>query len=156
MAPDDQTIIQEITDAFDGVSREGGISLHEAEEIDCRGTPEQFAAARWLDTDQRWQDVPGTWLEEFPSVPFFLDPIGFRYYLPAYMIWSLRNEDSSSATADNVVSCLASSPRANTLFPILSAQQRASVFKWLQAMRRRYHSSPNDAEDAIAQWRKAR
>jgi hypothetical protein len=39
------TLIEAITAAFDGISREDGITLHEAEEIDCHGTPEELAAA---------------------------------------------------------------------------------------------------------------
>src|SRR4051794_16144118 len=125
MTAERQSLIEEITAAFDGVSREGGISLHEAEQIDCHGIAEERAEARKVDTDRRWQDVPDQWLEELPAVPHFLDAVGFRYYLPAYMIWAMkRGKESDSATADSIVANLADTRRVTEILPRLTAEQR--------------------------------
>ena len=51
-------VIDEIALAFDGVSREDGTTLHEAEAIDGYASEEEQLRARQLDTDTRWQDVP--------------------------------------------------------------------------------------------------
>ena len=81
----DQLIV-EITAAFDGVSREEGITLHQALAIDDWKTPREQLAARRLDIDQRWQDVPGDAIVAWESALSFLDAKGFRYYLTAFMV----------------------------------------------------------------------
>lgn len=89
-----QALIQEITVAFDGVSREGGVSLSEAWVIDDYGSAEERAEARSQDIESRWQDVPDEDIAHGYSCLSFLDPIGFRYYIPAYIVWYLRNIDN--------------------------------------------------------------
>jgi hypothetical protein len=91
-------VIREIEAAFDGITREGGVSLHEADVIDNYGTPAERDAARALDTENRWQDVPAGDIRTYHWVLPFLDPIGYRYYLPAYMTWSLTNLNSPRDT----------------------------------------------------------
>ncbi|MBL8181881.1 MAG: hypothetical protein JNL64_09765 [Blastocatellia bacterium] len=80
-----------IHDAFDGVDRQGGITLHQALVIDDYGTQEELEAAEAYDTEDRWQNVPESDISKNISIFNFLDPIGFRYYLPAYMSWSIKN-----------------------------------------------------------------
>jgi hypothetical protein len=91
-----QALMEEITAAFDGVSRENGVSLSEAWVIDDYGSDEERAEARKEDTETRWQDVPDEDIAYGYSCLSFLDEIGFHYYIPAYMVWYLRyidNED---------------------------------------------------------------
>jgi hypothetical protein len=80
-----------IENAFNGVEREDGITLHEAAVIDDYGSEEEFVAARNLDTDSRWQDVPDSDISNHTSIYCFLDPKGFRYYLPASMSWAVKH-----------------------------------------------------------------
>lgn len=80
-----------IKKAFDGVERGDGVTIHQATVIDDYGTEEEFVAARKLDTENRWQDVPDSALADNPHALTFLDAAGFRYYLPARMSWSIRN-----------------------------------------------------------------
>jgi hypothetical protein len=89
-----QAVIKEITAAFDGVSREGGVSWNEAWVIDDYGTDRQRAKARKKDTETRWQDVPERDIAYGSSCLSFFDEIGFRYYLPAYIVWCLRHIDT--------------------------------------------------------------
>jgi len=89
-----QAVIAEITAAFDGVSRKGGVSLSEAWVIDDYGSDEERAEARKEDTETRWQDVPERDIAYGSSCLSFLDDIGFRYYLPAYIVWCLRHIDT--------------------------------------------------------------
>ena len=89
-------LIVEITAAFDGVSREDGITLHQAIAIDDWKTPEEQLAARRLDTEQRWQEVPHDAIVACESALSFLDAKGFRYYLPAFMACGLRNWDTDA------------------------------------------------------------
>jgi hypothetical protein len=51
-------LIEEIHLAFDGVSREHGVSLRESLVIDDYGSSEERAEAKKQDTETRWQDVP--------------------------------------------------------------------------------------------------
>jgi len=92
-----QHVIDEIRQAFGHVSREDGVTLHEAQVIDDYGSDEERVAARALDTDCRWQDVPDHLIEKYPDTLCFVDPKGFRYYLPAYMVWGLRQYEASNS-----------------------------------------------------------
>lgn len=95
-----QALIEEITAAFDGVSREGGVSLSEAWVIDDYGSDEGRAEARKHDTETRWQDV----LDEdicHGDFLFLMDEIGFHYYIPAYIVWYLRYIDSKDSNDPN-------------------------------------------------------
>lgn len=84
-------LLELIEEAFNGVKRGDAITLHQALVIDDYGSQEDFLAAAKLDTEARWQDVPALAIAENPAPFNFLDPAGFRYYLPAAMSWSVRN-----------------------------------------------------------------
>ena len=56
--------------------------------------------ARRLDTEKRWQDVPAADIARYHWILSFLDPIGFRYYLPAYMVWTLKNYECNDSMSD--------------------------------------------------------
>ena len=101
-------LIKEINEAFDGVAREDGVTLHEAMVIDDYGSPAERAEARAQDTEDQWQDVPEDDIRFSDAVLSFLDSKGFHYYLPAYMVWYLRNIDNEdpaywSNTFDSVI-----------------------------------------------------
>src|SRR5438876_2661803 len=89
-------LIAEITVAFDSVARGDGTTLHEAIAIDDWKTAEEQLAARRLDTEQRWQDVPDDAIVACESALSFLDPKAFRYYLPAFMVCGLRNWENDA------------------------------------------------------------
>lgn len=84
-------LIAAIEAAFTGVSREGGVSLHEAGVIDEGGSAAERLEARLRDTENRWQDVPEEDLWKEMGEYTFLDSIGFRYYLPAFLILSVTH-----------------------------------------------------------------
>ena len=96
-----ERIISEIEDAFADVKRGKGVTLHETDVLDACGSAEKRARARKHDADEKWLDVPDRDIEEHPSALCFLDPEGFRYYLPAYMRWSLRHYKSSASLASD-------------------------------------------------------
>ena len=86
-------LLAEIYDAFPGGSRQGGVSWSESVVIDDYGSPEERAAARAQDRDAKWQDLldDTSWNPERGVGGWsFLDAIGFRYYLPAAMVISVR------------------------------------------------------------------
>ena len=81
---------KEIRLAFSGVSREGGVSLSEAREIDNYGSEKARREARKRDTDTRWEDIPDESIPENCELWPFLDEIGFHYYIPAFISWCVR------------------------------------------------------------------
>ena len=131
--------IAAIISAFAGVQRENGMSLHEADVLDMYGSPAECAAARKMDSDQSWEEVPSADIARFYSVLSFFDPKGFRYYLPAYMIWSLRNyETSASPSADATIFALTFSGDHKyeryhrERFELLTKDQARAVCRFLQ------------------------
>ncbi len=89
-----RALIEEITAAFDGVSRENGVSFRESRVIDDYGSDEERAKARSEDTETRWQDVPDDDIYHAYACLSFLDEIGFHYYIPAFVVWFLRYMDT--------------------------------------------------------------
>ncbi|MBV9787195.1 MAG: hypothetical protein JOZ51_03410 [Chloroflexi bacterium] len=89
----------EIREAFAEVTRGAGVTLHEADVLDLYGSNEERLAARQLDTDRHWYEVPDDLIARKSSALSFLDAAGFRYYLPAYLSWTLRNYDSSDSNS---------------------------------------------------------
>ena len=151
-----QRVIEQITRAFDGVGREDGISFYEARAIDDYATDALRAEARALDTDTRWQDVPEEDIEHGSLSLNYFDPKGFRYYLPAYMIWSLRNyETTKYATPSSTVRRLqldddpdsheCSLPR----FRLLNSDQSAAVCAFLRYMEAHSEELADDAHKAL-------
>ena len=94
---DAESIIGDIHDAFRGVRR-GEITLHEAVVLDEYGTPEARDEARQRDTEERWEQLPDTHVEECGWALCHVDPQSWQYYIAPLMIWSLRyfrsNDDS--------------------------------------------------------------
>ena len=85
-------LIEQITAAFAGVSREGGVSLHQTRVLDDAFPQESMDEAGAKDVDADWREVPDSSIEKPDLHMSFLDPIGFRYYLPAYMVWQLKQD----------------------------------------------------------------
>lgn len=90
---------REIREAFAEVTRGDGVTLHEADVIDDYGSDQERLAARQLDTDQHWSEVPDALIARMPHALSFLDESGFRYYLPAYLSWTLRSYDSTDSAS---------------------------------------------------------
>ncbi|MBE7386126.1 MAG: hypothetical protein F6J95_032650 [Leptolyngbya sp. SIO1E4] len=144
-------LIQRITDAFADVLREDGVSLHQARVIDDYGSAEEEAQARLLDTDTHWWEVPDEWIAEFYEILSFVDPKGFRYYIPAYMIWMLKHyDDTYSNTAGSTVYSFLSYPGLEDWqqqrFGLLNEAQAQAVCHFLKHM----VWLGDDAVDAVA------
>jgi len=95
----EQHVIKTITTAFASVSR-GIYTLRQARVIDDYGTPKQMREAGRLDTDTHWTEVSDEDIKHHTDIHTFLDDASFRYYIPAYMVWSIKNYNG-----DNTISC---------------------------------------------------
>jgi hypothetical protein len=85
--------IQVIEAAFGAVTREGGVSWSESRVIDDNGSQMERDAARAKDAESSWQALVDDerWDPEMGIGGWsFLDPVGFRYYLPAAMMRGLK------------------------------------------------------------------
>lgn len=158
-----ELMTQRIETAFGDVRRGSGITLHEADVLDACGSEKERVKARKLDTDEKWQDVPEREIEDHPSALCFLDPEGFRYYLPAYMRWSVRNyRTSNSLSCDMTLYALAPSGNKGVTdwnrarWEVFTRQQSEVILDYLRFMLEtgKDHADSFMAELAInAYWR---
>lgn len=144
-----EAILGDIRRVFAGVRR-GLVTLHEAEVIDDYGTDEERAAARLLDPDGPWEDVPDDHIAGSPWSLSHLDPQSWRYYIPAYVSWSLRHpEDRENIIHDCIIYTFDIGPGlvdyALARFETLTPDQAAAVARFLR------HRSQGDCDGAVAE-----
>ena len=85
-------LIKAIQSAFADIKQPGKVTLHIAEAHDDRDY-DNDPLYRKMDHIGRWQDLPEEHIERCQNALSHLDKIGLRYYLPAYIIWHLKNKD---------------------------------------------------------------
>ena len=99
-----ELLIKRIQNAFAGTQLEDGVTIHEAHLDGCYLKEEDRLEARAKDTEVDWSEVPDWKIERFPSALSFFDVQGWRFYIPAYMIWTLKNwRTTNLIVADYVV-----------------------------------------------------
>jgi hypothetical protein len=89
MAKSADDVIKEIEAAFLGVPI-GQLTLHEADLMDSYATDAELRAARERDPERDWRDVPDASLKVCSYALSYLDPLSWRFYLPALMRYALR------------------------------------------------------------------
>lgn len=138
---DISALIAQITAAFEGVSRGDGVSLREGRVLDNCGSEKKRAQARALDTETRWQDVSHDDLDRYEASLCYFDAEGFRYYLPAYMLYNLTNADArgKDGTYSSIVFYVLDMPVEPNLrdlhlehYSLLTPPQREAVCRFLQ------------------------
>ncbi|WP_298867208.1 DUF6714 family protein [uncultured Gimesia sp.] len=155
--PDEEreVIIKEIQDAFRGVPR-GKVTLHEADVIDYYGSEKEAEKARSLDTESRWEEIPDEHIEQETTVLNFVDPQSWKYYIAAYMVWTLRYfriKDSLSAdTTTFTLNLSVNHPNLKRYgmerFHLLNQKQSVAVYRFLNYMVQDY----DDAAEAIQKY----
>lgn len=95
----EEKLIELIQSAFSNVKLEDGISLNMTEYNDSSGTRPEYLSKAIFDERHNWQAIADETLEQFRVTFAFADAKGFRFYLPAYMIWTIKNH----AISDNVI-----------------------------------------------------
>ncbi|OHC21964.1 MAG: hypothetical protein A3J71_13270 [Pseudomonadales bacterium RIFCSPHIGHO2_02_FULL_60_43] len=95
-------LISTIEEAFGGVLQPQGITLHVAEAHDNYDY-EHDEQHRQKDFMGRWQDVPIEHIEKCQAALSFVDRVGMKFYLPAYMIWFLKNFGTSTILTDHTL-----------------------------------------------------
>jgi len=126
-------ILSEIETAFHGVPR-GKITLHEADAINCCFSDSERAKERQKDTETQWQDVPDAFIENLPFALSFLCPESFRYYIAAYMKWTLTHFRKSHSASINSTIYALSSAVSDEQFLIFSREQKNAIKHFLEYM----------------------
>jgi len=119
----------EIRTAFADVTPAGRISLREAYRIDHDGGEPKID---WNDSDTTWSEIPPDVLEFFASatsVFIFGNIESFRYYLPAYMIHTLR---TGSSVTIHALDLKGAAPDELPQVVALDAAQRRAVVRFLR------------------------
>ncbi|RKZ76294.1 MAG: hypothetical protein DRQ57_04450 [Gammaproteobacteria bacterium] len=84
-----------ITQAFDNVPYPKNITLYVAQAHDNYEYDEDKKYKK-SDFVGRWQDIPSSHIEDCCCALSHLDPEGIRFYLPAFMLWTLDNYESKT------------------------------------------------------------
>jgi hypothetical protein len=98
----EEDLIRQIEKAFSSVTLEDGASLNMTVYHDSWGSASEYAARAKFDERLNWKWIADSTLEQFKNVFCFTDISGFRFYLPAYMRWTIKNHRNS----DNIISDL--------------------------------------------------
>jgi hypothetical protein len=94
-----------IREAFDGVERPIELTLHVAEARDDYDY-EHDVEHRRRDHEGPWQQILHEHLERCPHALSYLDAVGMRYYLPAFMLWYLEHLGTPRVRSDGTLYCL--------------------------------------------------
>jgi hypothetical protein len=93
-------VAETIRAAFGDVLRDGGVSLHQADALDDYAEEAEFKAAERKDPEYRWQDISSDKISKFNGSLTFFDDKGFRFYLPAFMIFALDSFEPTHGSMD--------------------------------------------------------
>lgn len=130
-----QTLIDEIHLAFKGVKLGNGISWREAAVLDDYGTIAQRQAARALDESEDWTAIPFSFISDlkYQDVMPFIDATGLRFYLPAYMIYILKEyKHSNSLIVHSTIYTLTRKSTVLELKVILNEAQQQAIIHFLE------------------------
>jgi len=146
-----------IRNAFNNVLIEDGMTIHEADLEGAFTDDSVRIEARKKDKESSWNDVPDWKLERYYTAPAFLDKKGFRFYLPAFMIWCLKfGKTSDSLTIDNLANYLTldNNDYLNK-FSFLDTNMSYSVHRFLEHLSKYYRQNYTAAIKALnGYWRK--
>ena len=133
-------LVEDIRAAFSDVTRKGGSSLAEVEPLDAGASERQCKRIRAEQRDKHWSEVDLRKHDPSGIGPAFLDPIGYRYHLPAYMVDQLTvgNHDLDGGDRDPwkgqdsiIFSLTSKSEWSGEKQNLLNASQRCCVARFL-------------------------
>ncbi len=142
---------------IDLVTLGDGDSLHQAHLEGAYSDEMEWVAAREKDPETYWSEVPDWKIESGSSTLYFFDPEGWRFYIPAFMCWTLRNwRTSDSITSESVLWTLANTGEHwERRYRLLDRDQCDAIYDFLEFFAR--YSGPDDAGRAIqAYWHRFR
>lgn len=150
-------VIERIERAFAGVRLEDGVSLQEADVIDCQGwlepsDPLRLEARKNAETED-WRRIPESVIAHMYWALSFVDAKGMRFNLPAYMVFSVKHHRSSCSTS--IDSAIYAMSREDARFADFSGPQRAAVRHFIKYMANNANfMSREEAHNVLALWNK--
>jgi hypothetical protein len=135
-----ESLLALIHEAFRGVPR-GELSIHQAHIV--KWTDEKrLRETGDLDRDRNWTEIADETIEQVRNALYGADPISWRYFVPAYMCWTLRNfKDSGSFICDQTIYTFRLHDISDPLrqdsvlrFDTLSLQQKRCICVFLRYM----------------------
>lgn len=156
---DVERLIRRIQEAFTEVELGGGETIHQAYLEGAYNRVETWLAAREKDPETRWTDVPDWKLESLSSTLSFFDIEGWRFHLPAFMCWSLRNwRTNDSITPYSVIWSLTFTEFTREVrerFESLNQSQSEAVLAFLEFFHEYSGDDHADAAEAVqSYWRR--
>ncbi|WP_377192896.1 DUF6714 family protein [Ruegeria meonggei] len=99
----------------------------------------------------KWQEMTDRMIVYGYAAPTAFSPKAFQYYLPAYLIWTLRNPDSPEYASESIIQALDPGTSKEMLhdfrkskFSLLSLEQKEAVRRFLC----HFANHPDLGEDA--------
>ncbi|CAB9509518.1 expressed unknown protein [Seminavis robusta] len=129
-----EALIAQIQEAFKGVQLEDdGTSLQQTELLDAGRDPSDLEG---LPTDERddWTAILDRTLEDFGVVFSFTDKKGYKFYLPAYMIWTIRHHPSTEYLEKRATQALNVDAAIYALNPDTYQFESVSFVKWFSTL----------------------
>ncbi len=128
---DKASLIKVIQKAFKGVVLSGGIGLYEADSVDLHVSEAERLDARKKDIFSDWKRIPENVIEKCFSSLSFMDEHGLKFAIPAFMVFSVKNFDSSaSASIDSIIGALS----IKRDWSFLSNEQKKAVASFIEFM----------------------
>ena len=90
---DKETLIENIRKAFNGVTLDKGIGLHEAQGLDDFVDAEKLLKLRNKDEKNNWEAIPLESICKYSSSIYFFDPKGMRFHLPLFLIFDVLEKE---------------------------------------------------------------
>ena len=158
MNPENERVIAIIRQAFADVKLEGGVSLHLARLLDdyCDDVVEKEKAA-CEDQDISWEEISADKLAHYSDTFAFFDSKAFRYYVPAFMIASLRDSKFDDFFIYNL-DCKDHPADYGKRWDILTDAQKTAIYEYLvcrsqwEEMDAGAAAAADTAADAIAHY----
>jgi hypothetical protein len=150
---DVERLVRQLRGAFAEVELGGGETIHQAHLEGIFGKGEEWIAAREKDPESHWYEVPDWKLKTGFSTLSFFDVEGWRFYIPAFMSWSLQNwRTTDSTTADSVLWDLdwGHHEHWSKRYESLNRAQSEAVHDFLEFFDR--YSGQDDARKAIRSY----
>jgi hypothetical protein len=151
-------IAAKVEAAFAAVARDGGTGLEESNVLDaCAGESALLRARSQDDLIGDWRDIPDESLEYASQAMCFMDALGIRFHLPAYICWTLRNfKLKDSFVPAHTVYTLGNRDSMADVLPLLDEAQKAAIANFMAYAAQPAHDEWLDvdhAANALPFWR---
>ncbi len=159
-------LINQIDKAFDGAEH-SETSLRQFVLTNKFGLSRDITDSEWSEAgknrvDTKWQEIPDSEIQECDSMLAHMDSVEFRYFLPAYMTYALKNYQESTWGNDILTSIIFSlypSSKESDLYTygvrqlsLLDNSQQLAIVVFLRFVASSVDYSNSDANIALERY----